>query len=135
MGAEVDEHRLMLSASPPRVMGPNRGLHALLHGANVPMPAPWPPMQRFGAASKSWSRISSPPKGEGASKLHGGCRSFQGRRTGDPCPVQALIPFSGCSTVLVALLCPTPSSRQAHLDGLKGEDTVLPGVEDLQDGS
>jgi len=132
----VDEHRGctgFASASPPRAVGPDCRGPALLHGVNLPLPAPLPPTGRFRAAPRGWRHVSSPLMSRRSQRALQWLQQRSGQDRG-PLPCSGLGPSAGHRVVPVPLLCPTPSSRQANLDGLKGEDAVLPGVEDLQDG-
>lgn len=90
------------------------------------LPAPLPPTGQFGVGTRGWSHISFPLSSH--SKLQGSCQSDQGRRTGYPRGSGPLAPPQDTAQL--------PSApHQPHLDRLKGEDSILPGIEDLQYGS
>lgn len=63
MSTDVWTHRLYLSITSQgcgtRLQGPSP---SLLHGVNLPPPAPLPPTGWFRAASRGWSHIRSPHK-------------------------------------------------------------------------
>ena len=63
MSTDMGIHGLYLSTTSQgcghRLQGPSP---SLLHEVNLPLPAPPPPAGWFGAASKGWSHINSPPK-------------------------------------------------------------------------
>lgn len=137
MGAEVDEHRRVDAQALsqhhlPGPWAPTAGSKPFSPPWGEPAPAS--PTATNGAASRSRSHISSPPKSRRSQRAPQRLQEHSGQEDRGPWPCSSLDPSSGHSAVPVARLCLTPPSHQAYLDRLKGEDAVLPGVEDLQDG-